>query len=71
MGNVFIRGIEMPAKARGVTIEIEDDFIVFINTVLSPKVQAEAVQHELIHIRSNHFYKDDFVVLDERQATEL
>lgn len=61
----------MPAKARGVTIEIEDDFIVFINTVLSPEVQAEAVQHELIHIQANHFYKDDFVVLDERQAMEL
>ncbi len=71
LGNVYIRGMEMPAASRGAVVEIEDDFIVFINTALSPDLQHKTVEHELRHIRSDHFYKDEPVVVDERQADEI
>lgn len=68
MNNIFIRGVELQPKTRGAVVEIGDDFIVFVNTVLSPECQHEAVEHELRHIKADHFYKDDPVVVDERQA---
>lgn len=70
MNTVYIRGVELPAKVRGVTVLDEnDDFNVYINTVLSPEVQKKAAQHELRHIRKNHFYNSDPVIVNELEAS--
>ena len=68
MNEIFIRGLQMPATSRGVVVEIEDDFIVFINTELCPECQRRTIIHEIEHIKRDHFYKDDLVVADEREA---
>ncbi len=68
MDQIFIRGIELPGSVRGATIKLEDDFIIFINTCLSPAVRQAAALHELRHIKKNHFYNQDPVVINEMEA---
>lgn len=56
MGNYYIRYIPMPLNTRGVTVEDGNGFFnVYINSLLSKKVQDEAIQHELTHINRNDF----------------
>lgn len=71
MGDIFIRGLSLPGKVRGVTVEVQDDFIVFINTNLCPETQQRAIQHEIKHIKSDHFYQDSPVVINELEANVL
>lgn len=69
MNQIFIRGIGLPGRVRGVTVMApDDDFIVFVNTNLCPDTQKAAVEHELRHIRKNHFYNGDPVVVNELEA---
>lgn len=68
MGQIFIRGIALPGKIRGVTVQVQDDFIVFINTCLCPATQRKATAHEIRHIKQNHFFHDDPVVINEIEA---
>lgn len=69
MGDVFIRGIELPAKVKGVTVVDDDgDYNVYINTSLCEGVQQEALIHEMSHIVSEHFYGFDSVERNEEEA---
>ena len=69
MGQVFVRGLSLPGKIRGVTIFApDDDFVVFINTDLCKATQRKALDHEMHHIRMNHFYNEDPVVINEMEA---
>lgn len=69
MNQIFIRGIELPGSVRGVTVKNgDDDFIVFINTCLSPQVQTAATIHEIRHIKKDHFYNQDPVIINEFEA---
>lgn len=71
MNRIFIRRIYMPGKVRGVTIAApDDDFVVFINDALRPEVQRAAAEHELRHIKLDHFYDDDPVVISELEASK-
>lgn len=66
---VFIRGLSMPGTVRGVTVAApDDDFVVFVNTNLCPDMQAKAAAHEIRHIRFNHFYNEEPVVINEIEA---
>ena len=59
----------MPGRVRGVTVPIpEDDFVVFVNINLCPATQQDAIRHELIHIKKDHFYHDDPVIINELEA---
>ena len=49
-------------------VEIEDDFFVFINENLSLKAQKYAADHELQHVKLNHFYNDDPVIINELEV---
>lgn len=54
---------------RGVTVAApDDDFIVFVNDSLCPDTQRKAAEHELRHIRLDHFYHDEPVVINELEA---
>lgn len=68
MGQIFIRGAELPGRVRGVTVKIGDDFIIFINTCLCPETQKKATAHELAHVRRDHFYNEDPVIINELEA---
>lgn len=47
---------------------VQDDFFVFVNTVLSPECQQRAARHELQHIKKDHFYNSEPVVVNELEA---
>lgn len=54
---------------RGVAVAApDDDFVVFVNDALCPDAQREAAEHELRHIRLDHFYDDEPVVISELEA---
>lgn len=68
MNQIFIRGADLPGRVRGVTVQVEDDFIVMINSCLCPETQREATAHEIRHIKLDHFYHDEPVVVNEIEA---
>ena len=69
MNCIFIRRITLPGTVRGVTVAApDDDFIVFVNDSLCMDTQRQAAEHELRHIRLDHFYHDEPVVINELEA---
>ena len=69
VNQIFIQGADMPSKVRCVTIAApDDDFMVFVNTNLCPDTQAKAAAHEIRHIRLDHFYNQEPVVINEIEA---
>jgi len=66
---IFIRRLPMPGAVRGVAVAApDDDFVVFVNDSLCPDAQRAAAEHELRHIRLNHFYDEEPVVINEIEA---
>ena len=69
MTDTYIRLVPLPVKVEGVTLPNDDgSFDVYINSRLSPAKQQETLEHELRHIRQEHFYLDLPVGRMERQA---
>ena len=69
MTDTYIRLVPLPVKVEGVTLPNDDgSFDVYINSRLSPARQQETLEHELRHIRQEHFYLDLPVEAAERQA---
>lgn len=69
MNDIFIRGLEMPAKVKAVTIKDEyDDYNIYVNVVLCPETQRTATIHELCHIKKEHFYNEEPVVYNEMEV---
>ncbi|MDY5007628.1 hypothetical protein [Candidatus Allofournierella merdipullorum] len=69
MNCIFIRRLALPGTVRGVAVAApDDDFVVFVNESLCPDAQREAAEHELRHIRLDHFYDDEPVVISELEA---
>ncbi len=66
---IFIRRLALPGSVRGVAVAApDDDFIVFVNDSLCPDAQRAAAEHELRHIRLDHFYDEEPVVISELEA---
>lgn len=66
---IHLRWIEMPITVEGVTIPDPDgDFNVYINTLLSESKRKKVVEHELAHIKFDHFYDDQPVIINELEA---
>lgn len=67
--NIFVRIISLPVSVRAVTLPNDDcTFDIYINSNLPQELQQKALEHELKHIRKNHFYNDDPVWLNEKEA---
>lgn len=67
--NVFIRLVPLPHAVRAVTLPNDDDtFDIYVNSSLSEELQASAVEHELNHIRKDHFYDCNPVWFNEQEA---
>ena len=59
MTDTYVRLVSLPAKVEGVTLPNDDgSFDIYINSRLSPLRQQETLEHELRHIRHEHFYLD-------------
>ncbi len=66
MNMIFIRGLSLPGKVRGVTVKDSDDnYNIYVNTNLNPEQQQKAIAHELKHIDKNHFYNENTAVENE------
>ena len=70
MGNyIFVRLLPLPPAVRAVTLPNDDGtFDIYINANLPQELQDCALQHELNHIRKDHFYNEDPVWLNEKDA---
>jgi len=65
----YIRLIELPIAVEGVSVPNNDgSFDIYINSRLSPAMQQAALEHELEHLRREHFYIDLPIDVMERQA---
>lgn len=69
MGEVCVRMVELPSSVRAVTIPNDDTtFDVYINSILPEELQIRALEHELEHIKLDHFYDNKPVWLNEQEA---
>lgn len=67
--NIFVRLVSLPVTVRAVTLPNPDcTFDIYINKDLPEELQHRALEHELNHIRKDHFYNDDPVWLNEKEA---
>lgn len=65
----FVRLVELPVCVDGVTIPNDDGtFDIYINSLLSEKRRQDRLQHEISHIKKDHFYKEKAVALCEIEA---
>jgi hypothetical protein len=66
---IFARLVPLPLAVRAVTLPNDDGtFDIYINANLPQELQDRALQHELNHIRKDHFYNEDPVWLNEKDA---
>lgn len=69
MTDYYLRLVELPRKVEGVSVLNDDgSFDIYINSLLPPRRRQEVLEHELAHIRREHFYLDMPLSLMERQA---
>lgn len=67
--SVFVRLVSLPEAVKAVVLPNDDGtFDIYINSNLPEELQNRALEHELKHIRKDHFYNDDPVWLNEREA---
>lgn len=72
LGDIFIRGIELPLTVKGVTVlDCDGNFNVYINILLSYETQRNATKHEIKHIKKDHFYDYEPVIHNELEANAI
>lgn len=55
----FVRLVELPRTVNGVTLPNDDStFDIYLNSLLTEDEQKTALEHEIEHIRQDHFYND-------------
>lgn len=66
MDDIFIHELQLPMCVHATTLpDSNGDFTILLNSLLCPKVKKEALEHELVHIKKDHFYNDCMEVADE------
>ena len=66
---IFVRLVPLPIAVRAVGLPNDDGtFDIYINADLPEELQHKALEHELEHIRRDHFYNDDPVWINEQEA---
>ena len=72
LSEIYIRGIELPLKVKGVTVlDSDGNFNVYINILLSYDTQRKATKHEISHIKKEHFYDFNPVIHNELEANAV
>ena len=65
----YVRVISLPPTIRGVTLPNDDGtFSIYINSRCDEQTRRAALEHELEHMARDHFYKEESVALQEREA---
>lgn len=66
---IFVRPVPLPEAVRAVTLPNDDGtFDIYLNLRLPDELQQKALAHELEHIMQDHFYNDDPVWFNEKEA---
>lgn len=66
---IFVRLVALPIAVRAVTLPNDDGtFDIYVNSNLAEELRQKALAHELEHIRQDHFYNDDPVWINEKEA---
>lgn len=66
MNEIIVRYQDLPVSVKSFTLTDEnDDYNIYINSNLDTFQQREAYNHELLHIKNNHFYRDTTAAIDE------
>lgn len=66
MTDYFIRLIPLPYHVHGFTMPNDDGtYSVYINSLLSPRAQRAALEHELRHIQNGDLYSAESVATIE------
>lgn len=69
--NICIRYIPLPFHCGGFTIMDDECFYnMYINSLSSLDRQRKTIEHELKHIKKDHFFLDIPTALKEKQANE-
>lgn len=70
MGFIYIRGLSgLPATVKGATVlDANGDYNVYINIDISDGQRQSIVEHELRHIKLDHFYDYEPVIINELEA---
>lgn len=69
MYDIYVRYVALPYKTEAVVLPNDDTtFDIYINTQISQKKQKEALKHEIRHIKKDHLYNEDPVVINESEA---
>lgn len=59
MSDFYVRFISLPDKINAVTLPNSDGtFDIYINNNLDELAQTKALNHEIKHIKKDHFYND-------------
>ena len=67
--DICVRMIRLPSSVRAVTLPNPDNtYDIYINQDLPEALQKAALEHELRHIRMDHFYDDRSVSMIEAEA---
>ena len=57
MIDYYVRPIPLPRRVEGVSIPNDDgSFDIYINSNLPPELQQKTLEHELRHLKAEHFY---------------
>lgn len=69
MIDYYVRHVSLPRRVEGVSVPNDDgSFDIYINSALSPQRRQEVLEHELRHLKAEHFYLDMPISRMERQA---
>ena len=69
MIDYYVRNVPLPRKVEGVSIPNDDgSFDIYINSLLPSEMRDRVLQHELRHLKAEHFYLDMPISTMERQA---
>ena len=68
--DIFIRLVDMPTRIKGMTVvDIDGNYIVYINDRLAYNVRQEVLEHEMTHIAEGHFY-DESLSVEQKEGCE-
>ena len=69
MTDYYVRLVALPLRVEGVTVPNSDgSFSVYINSALPEERRTQVLEHELRHLKQEHFYLDLPLSRMERQA---
>ena len=69
MESVIVRKVELPSTVKGVVaIDKNGDYNVYINANLMDETQFKTYEHEIRHIKLNHFHSDKDLPEIEKEA---